>query len=108
MMAMTTSSSMSVNPRRSRSPFTVWHPVESLAIRQAVHVEYIVACLRILGRRRVTSQAPGVDGLGAFLGQWIRRQAPQEVQLLMHRAADVLDAHDQVAELVWIAGFTDA
>src|ERR1700676_4414732 len=82
MMLMTTSSSIRVNPRRRGNlaglPLTIRDPVQSLSLRQGIHIEHIVARLRIGWRTLVAAQSPGIRrGRGGIGKHRIARHAPQ-------------------------------
>src|SRR5258708_39063242 len=64
MMVMTTSSSISVKPAALRLPVMIGDSVQALALRQGVHVENIIAGLRIGGRTLGAAQTPGIGGRG--------------------------------------------
>src|SRR5690606_37678678 len=88
MIAITTSSSIRVKPRRSaggtrrvmRSPFLVGHAVEAGALGQRIHVVHVRALARRIRRAGVAAPAPGALGLDAGVGvQRVARQPAQEV-----------------------------
>src|ERR1700676_2663061 len=99
MMVMTTSNSISVNPRPRRTwvglPVTIRYPVQSLALRQGIHIEHILSRLRIRRWALVTAQSPGIGSRHGGIGKHrIARHPPQEKHLDLFFALDVLDALD--------------
>src|SRR5258708_30783809 len=64
MMVMTTSSSISVKPAALRLPVMIDDSVQALALGQGVHVENIIAGLRIGGRTLGAALTPGIGGRG--------------------------------------------
>src|SRR5260221_2860200 len=92
MMVMTTSNSISVKPAALRLPVMIGDPVQALALRQRVHVEDIIAGLRIGRRTLRAAQAPGIGrrGRGAR-GERIPRHPPQEIHHHLLFALDVLE-----------------
>src|ERR1700730_9151087 len=100
MMLMTTSNSIKVKPRRRRKlawlPLTIRYPVQSLALRQGVHIEHIVPRLRIRWRTLVTAQSPRIRRRHGGIGKHrIARHAPQEIHHDLFFALNVLDAVDK-------------
>src|SRR5450631_4848353 len=100
MMVMTTSNSISVNPRPRRTlaglPITIRYPVQSLALRQGIHIEHIVPRLRIRRWALVTAQSPRIGSRHSGIGKHrIARHPPQEKHLDLLFALNVLDAVDQ-------------
>src|ERR1700675_118748 len=100
MMVMTTSSSIRGNPRPRRPwaglPITIRYPVQSLALRQGVHIEHIVPRLGIRRWALVTAQSPRIGSRHAGIGKHrIARHPPQEEHLDLFFALNVLDAVDQ-------------
>src|ERR1700676_511641 len=86
MMVMTTSNSISVNPRPRRTwgglPVTIRYPVQSLALRQGIHIEHIVPRLRIRRWALETAQPPRIASRHGRIGKhWIARPPPQEENL---------------------------
>src|SRR5205807_2732560 len=104
MMAITISSSINVKPRRAPLaglPVTVGYSVQPFARRERVHVEDVVARLRILRRTLVTAHSPGLlRSHGSVRKERIARQPAQEVDVDLLLAGDVLDAFVQRLE-VW-------
>src|SRR5438552_1951175 len=110
MIAITTSSSINVNPERGRtaSPIPMRLAVDALSLREREDVEDIVAFLGIVGRARVAALAPG--GRGGKRGiavEGIARDAAQEVDLFLLRALLVVDTLGEVLELLGIARVSD-
>src|ERR1700676_4016672 len=100
MMVMTTSNSISVNPRPRRTlaglPVTVRYPVQSLAMRQGIHIVHVVPRLRIRRWALVTAQSPRIGSRHRGIGKHrIARHPPQEEHLDLFFALNVLDAGDQ-------------
>src|SRR5260221_8999764 len=100
MMLMTTSNSIKVNPRRRRNlaglPLTIRYPVQSLALRQGIHVEHIVPRLRIRWRTPVAAQSPRIRRRHGGIGEHrIARHVPQEIHHDLLFALNVLDAVDE-------------
>src|SRR5712691_6259684 len=106
MIAITTSSSINVNPERGRTglPIPVGLAIDALALREREDVEHIVAVLGIVGRARVAALSPrgrgGKHGIGV---EGIARDAAQEVDLYLLRALLVLDALGELLEFLGIA-----
>src|SRR5258707_14963997 len=110
MIAITTSSSISVNPERARTalPVPVGLAVDALALCGREDVEHIVAFLGVVGRARVAALAPGGRGGKRRIGvEGIARDAPQEVDLLLLRVLLVVDALGEVLEFLGIARVAD-
>src|SRR6266571_5156136 len=110
MIAITTSSSINVNPERGRTglPIPVGLAVDALALREREDVEHIVAFLGIVGRARVAALAPGGRGGKRGIGvEGIARDAAQEVDLFLLRALLVVDALGEVLEFLGIARVSD-
>src|SRR5438552_3251470 len=110
MIAITTSSSINVNPERGRtaSPIPMRLAVDALSLREREDVEDIVAFLGIVGRARVAALSPG--GRGGKRGiavEGIARDAAQEVDLFLLRALLVVDTLGEVLELLGIARVSD-
>src|SRR5256885_2840180 len=106
MIAITTSSSISVNPERGRtaSPIPIGLAVDALARREREDVEHIVAFPGIVGRARVTALSPGGRGGKRGIGvEGIARNAAQDVDLFLLRALLVVDALGEILELLGIA-----
>src|SRR5438093_13034736 len=100
MIAITTSSSINVNPERGRTglPIPVGLAVDALALREREDVEHIVAFLGIVGRARVAALAPGGrGGKRGIGGEGVARDGAQEVRLFLPRA--LLGADHTVAIL---------
>src|SRR5438132_10465201 len=95
MIAITTSSSTSVKPRRL--PVTVRHSVEPGARRARVHIVDVIPRLRIVRRARVGPQPPGDRGRRRRVRpERIARQASQEVNLdALLGAGRIVDPVDQ-------------
>src|SRR6267142_1021085 len=107
MIAITTSSSISVNPERARTglPVPVGLTVDTLALRDREDVEHVVAFLGVVGRARVAALAPGPRGGKRRIGvEGVARDAAQEVDLVLLRALLVFYALGEVLELLGIAG----
>src|SRR5882672_5507793 len=95
MIAITTSSSISVNPERARTglPVPVGLTVDTLALREREDVEHVLAFLGVVGRARVAALAPGGHGGKRGIGvEGIARNTAQEVDLFLLRALLVVDA----------------
>src|SRR6266571_8696041 len=110
MIAITTSSSINVNPERGRTglPIPVGLAVDALALREREDVEHIVAFLGIVGRARVAALAPGGRGGKRGIGvEGIARDAAQEVDLFLLRALLVIDTLGEVLEFLGIARVSD-
>src|SRR5712691_5520637 len=110
MIAITTSSSINVNPERGRTglPIPVGLAVDAFALREGEDVEHVVAFLGIVGRARVAALAPGCRGGKRGIGvEGIARDAAQEVDLFLFRALLVLDALGEVLEFLGIARISD-
>src|SRR5690242_14364143 len=107
MIARTTSSSMSVNPRgRITSPFPVRLTVDADALGSGVDVEHVVAFLRVIGRARVAALSPGLRGGELRVGrEGVARHAAQEVDAFLLRALLILDTLDQVLKPPGITRF---
>src|SRR6266705_5310394 len=106
MIAITTSSSISVNPERGRtvSPIPVGLAVDALSLREREDVEHVVAFLGVVGRARVAALSPGGRGGKRGIGvEGIARDAAQEVDLFLLRALLVIDALGESLELLGIA-----
>src|SRR6185503_18400613 len=104
MMARTTSSSISVNPRRfigQSLPILVQPPVDALAGRPGVDVEHVCAFGGRIRRACVAALAPR-------LAERVGRDAAQEVDLLVLRAALVLHAFGQLLETLRVARLAGA
>src|SRR5438445_5064902 len=95
MISMTTSSSMRVKPRAARRgelPVMVMGSVQPHAVVERIHVVDIVPRLRIVGRARIATQAPGLlSGHLAVREERIAGHAAHEVEHRLVRAGDVLD-----------------
>src|SRR5207248_6573414 len=110
MIAITTSSSINVNPERGRtaSPIPIGLAVDALSLREREDVEDIVAFTGIVGRARVAALSPGGRGGKRGIGvQGIARDAAQEVDLRLLRALLVVDALGEVLEFLGIARVAD-
>src|SRR6516165_11365687 len=125
MIAITTSSSSSVKPRRDpkpaaepptasghaggRLPVTVRNPVEPGARRARTDVVDVVARLRIVRWARVRAQPPRLRGRRGGVGpERIARQASQEVDLeALLGAGRVLDPVDQHLQVGRIAALVE-
>src|SRR5436309_4968850 len=110
MIAITTSSSINVNPERGRTglPIPVGLAVDALALGEREDVEHIVAFLGIVGRARVAALAPGGRGGKRGIGvEGIARDAAQEVDLFLLRALLVIDTLGEVLEFLGIARVSD-
>src|SRR5258707_2509879 len=110
MIAITTSSSISVNPERARTglPVPVGLAVDALALCDREDVEHIVAFLGVVGRARVAALAPGGRGGKRRIGvEGIAGDAPQEVDLFLLRVLLVVDALGEVLEFLGIARCAD-
>src|SRR6266705_1544200 len=110
MIAITTSSSMSVNPERGRTvlPIPVGLAVDALSLREREDVEHIVAFTGIVGRARVAALSPGGRGGKRGIGvQGIARDAAQEIDLGLLRALLVVDALGELLEFLGIARVAD-
>src|SRR5436190_3257287 len=110
MIAITTSSSINVNPERGRtaSPIPIGLAVDTLSLREQEDVEDIVAFTGIVGRARVAALSPGGRGGKRGIGvQGIARDAAQEVDLRLLRALLVVDALGEVLEFLGIARVAD-
>src|SRR5437879_1046075 len=110
MIAITTSSSINVNPERGRTglPIPVGLAVDALALREREDVEHIVAFLGIVGRARVAALAPGGRGGKRGIGvERIARDAAQEVDLFLLRALLVIDTLGELLEFLGIARVSD-
>src|SRR6266705_6797777 len=95
MIAITTSSSISVNPERGRtvSPIPVGLAVDALSLREREDVEHVVAFLGVVGRARVAALSPGGRGGKRGIGvEGIARDAAQEVDVGVRRGLRVVDA----------------
>src|SRR6267378_5148129 len=106
MIAITTSSSISVNPERGRTvlPIPVGLAVDALAGSERKDVEHIVAIPGIVGRARVAALSPGGRGGKRRIGvEGIARDAAQEVDHRLLRALLVVDALGELLELLGIA-----
>src|SRR5882724_10808242 len=106
MIAMTTSSSISVNPERARTglPVPVGLAVDALALCDREDVEHIVAFLGVVGRARVAALAPGPRSGKRRIGvEGVARDAAQEVDLVLLRALLVFYALGEVLGLLGIA-----
>src|SRR5258708_36238111 len=106
MIAITTSSSISVNPERARTglPVPVELAVDALAPCDREDVEHIVAFLGVVGRARVAALAPGPCSGKRRIGvEGVARNAAQEVDLVLLRALLVFYALGEVLELPGIA-----
>src|SRR5260221_13193456 len=106
MIAITTSSSISVNPERARIglPVPVGLAVDALALCDREDVEHIVAFLGVVGRARVSALAPGPRSGKRRIGvERVARNAAQEADLVLLRALLVFDALDELLELPGIA-----
>src|SRR6266849_7815612 len=106
MIAITTSSSISVNPERARPalPVPVGLAVDALALCGREDVEHIVAFLGVVGRARVAALAPGARGGKRRIGvERVARDAAQEVDLVLLRILLVFDALCELLELLGIA-----
>src|ERR1700736_2984267 len=96
MMLMTTSNSISVNPARFRLPIMIIDSVQSLALRQRVHIENVVAGLRVRGRALVAAQSPCVRSRNRRVREeWISGDPPQKVHHHFFFALYILDAVDE-------------
>src|SRR5437899_5855696 len=95
MIAITTSNSTSVKPRRL--PVTVRHSIEPGARRARVHIVDVIARLWIVRRARIGPQPPGVRGRRRRVRpERIARQASQEVDLdALLGAGRIVDPVDQ-------------
>src|SRR5204862_945498 len=110
MIAITTSSSINVNPERGRtaSPIPIGLAVDALSLREREDVEDIVAFTGIVGRARVAALSPGGRGGKRGIGvQGIARDAAQEVDLRLLRALLVVDALGEVLEVLGVARVAD-
>src|SRR5437667_5037542 len=110
MIAITTSSSINVNPERGRtaSPIPIGLAVDALSLREREDVEDIVAFTGIVGRARVAALSPGSRGGKRRIGvEGIARDAAQEVDLFLLRALLVVDALGEVLEFLGIARVSD-
>src|SRR6266446_1441665 len=110
MIAITTSSSINVNPERGRTglPIPVGLAVDAFAGREREDVEHIVAFLGIVGRARVAALSPASRGGKRGIGvEGIARDAAQEVDLHLLRALLVVDALGEVFEFLGIARVAD-
>ena len=104
MMAITTSSSISVNPRFTL-PITIWDSVDARSRRQRSHVEHVVSRLWISRRARITAQPPGRNRRRRGIRkERIARHAAQKVDARPVGIARVFDAADQHVERRRIAG----
>src|SRR6267142_587084 len=96
MMVMTTSNSISVKPWALRLPVMIGDPVQALALRQRVHVEDIIAGLRIGRRTLGAAQTPGIGRRGGRVGkERIPRHTPQKIHHHFLFALSVLDPVNQ-------------
>src|SRR3989475_5446928 len=110
MIAITTSSSINVNPERGRTglPIPVGLAVDALAGREREDVDHIVAFPGVVGRARVAALSPGGRGGKRGIGvEGIARDAAQEVDLFLLRALLVVDALGEFLELLGIARVAD-
>src|SRR5205807_10480846 len=107
MMAITISSSINVKPRRAPLaglPVTVGYSVQPFARRERVHVEDVIARLRILRRTLVTAHSPGLlRSDRSVRKQRIAWQPAQEVHVALLLAGAVLDAFVQRLEVRGLA-----
>src|SRR5258707_1782912 len=106
MIAITSSSSISVNPERARTglPVPVGLAVDALALCDREDVEHIVAFLRVVGRARVAALVSGPRGGKRRIGvEGVARDAAQEVDLVLLRALLVFYALGEVLELLGVA-----
>src|SRR5207302_157439 len=106
MIAITTSSSINVNPERGRtaSPIPIGLAVDALSLREREDVEDIVTFTGIGRRGRVAALSPGGSGGKRRIGvEGIARDAAQEVDLHLLRALLVVDALGEILELLGIA-----
>src|SRR5882672_2407706 len=107
MMVITTSNSMSVKPAASRLPVMIRNPVQSLALRHRVHIENVVAGLRIRRWALVTAQSPSIRRRNR--GVWkkrITRHAPQKINHRFLFALLILDAFDKHLQVRRISRIT--
>src|SRR5438034_2680632 len=110
MIAITTSSSINVNPERGRTglPIPVGLAVDALAGREREDVEDIVAFTGIVRRARVAAFSPGGSGGKRRIGvEGIARDAAQEVDHRLLRALLVVDAFGELLEFLGIARVAD-
>src|ERR1700722_6540951 len=93
MMVMTTSSSISVNPAALGLPVMIGDSIQTLALRQGIHVEDVIAGLRIGGRTLGAAQTPGIGGRGRGVGkERIPWHTPQKIHHHFLFALNVLDS----------------
>src|ERR1700686_4860723 len=98
MMLMTTSSSISVKPRRWNLPIMVWHAVDPFAGGERIDVEDVVAGLRRIRGALVAAKPPAIGRSGrAIREKRIARNSPQKINHDVIVAAHILDTiHQQL------------
>src|SRR5258706_9664506 len=104
MMVMTTSSSISVKPAALRLPVMIANSFQALALGEGVHVENIIAGLRIGGRTLGAALTPGIGGPGRGVGkERIARHTPQKIHHHFLFTLSILDPVDQQLQIRRIA-----
>src|ERR1700722_2016948 len=104
MMVMTTSNSIRVKPAARGLPLMVRNSVQSLALRQRVHIEDVVAGLRIRRWTLVRAQSPGIRRCDRAVGEErITRHASQKINHDLFFALNVLDPVNQRLEVRRVA-----
>src|SRR5205814_8474324 len=85
-------------------PFAVRPAVDAGRRGEREHVEHVLAFARLVRRAEVAALAPAFGGPQARVaGEGVARQAAQEIDARLLRALLVLDARDQVFQLLGIA-----